>query len=413
MISGPLDIQILQHTLRYLYDPVELKHSPLIRFLAISSGDEASAALRHVLIETIRTLKPSASLSQSSKAWRIYNVLTYRFIEQSTQKQVASELGLGIRQLRRLEILALETLAETLAVRQASMSSRQESALPEIRFPDAAQGTEQELELLSKTTVNELIEIQPFMASILHTVGPLFQTLGVKVFFNPQAIQTAVYGQAVPIRQGIINVLSAFAQSVAGGKIILSLELEELTVSLWATAAPAPDKDLVVEDQVTESVKLGDRLVALSGGKMELSRLQTKPESLALKISLPISSQKIVLALDDNLDALRLIERYLAGSAYRLFPLQDPSRLISMAEIIGPDVFLLDVMLPGSDGWELLGRLREHPQLNRIPVIISTILSQEPLALALGAAAFLRKPVSQEIFLQTLDRLLAAPRGLE
>jgi len=66
---------------------------------------------------------------------------------------------------------------------------------------------------------------------------------------------------------------------------------------------------------------------------------------------------------------------------------------------------LLDVMLPGVDGWELLGRLREHPQLKGLPVIVSTILPQESLAMALGAAAFLCKPVTQEAFLQTLNSL--------
>jgi len=64
----------------------------------------------------------------------------------------------------------------------------------------------------------------------------------------------------------------------------------------------------------------------------------------------------------------------------------------------------LDVMLPGIDGWELLGQLREHPQTSCIPVVVCTILPQEPLALALGAAAFLRKPVSREALLSALDR---------
>jgi CheY-like chemotaxis protein len=65
----------------------------------------------------------------------------------------------------------------------------------------------------------------------------------------------------------------------------------------------------------------------------------------------------------------------------------------------------LDAMLPGTDGWELLGRLREHPSTRHIPIIICTILPQEQLAHTLGAAGFLRKPVKQEEFLKLLDQL--------
>jgi len=66
-------------------------------------------------------------------------------------------------------------------------------------------------------------------------------------------------------------------------------------------------------------------------------------------------------------------------------------------------------MLPGTDGWELLGRLREHPSLEGVPVIVSTILPQDKLARTLGAAGFIRKPLSRETLLSTLDRYTATP----
>ena len=72
-----------------------------------------------------------------------------------------------------------------------------------------------------------------------------------------------------------------------------------------------------------------------------------------------------------------------------------------------PGVIMLDVMMPGQDGWTLLGQLREHPETQSIPVIVCSILSQEQFALALGAADFIRKPVNRQIFLEVLDRQLA------
>jgi CheY-like chemotaxis protein len=418
LTPDPPELQILQDTLRHLYDPGELRRSPLVNDFAILPGDEAPAALRHILIEAIQSLKPPMHLPQVSRAWRIYHVLAYRYIEQSTQKQVAAELRVGIRQLRRLEVMALQTLAETLETRRAPSqpplpSPKGEIVPRETVSLNAAPDAEQELELLRKTSPSQVIELLPFVENILRTVAPLMESLDVSLVFTPRTSQPDAYGQLTPIRDGIINVLSAVGQSVAGGHIHLTLEPEAGAACLLATAAPAPGKPLGGKDQLAEAVKLGQRLVALSGGSLAMTLEPEGRPGLGLRVSLPLSSPRVVLALDDNLDALRLIERYLAGSAYRLSSLQDPSQLIPVAETFRPDIIVLDVMLVGVDGWELLGRLREHPQLGKTPVIVSTILPQESLALALGAAAFLKKPVSQESFLQTLDRLLAGLQAKE
>jgi CheY-like chemotaxis protein len=74
-----------------------------------------------------------------------------------------------------------------------------------------------------------------------------------------------------------------------------------------------------------------------------------------------------------------------------------------MAEEQAPQVIVLDVMMPERDGWTVLGQLREHPKTHDIPVIVCSILSQEQLALTLGAAQFLRKPVTRQALLSALD----------
>jgi CheY-like chemotaxis protein len=102
---------------------------------------------------------------------------------------------------------------------------------------------------------------------------------------------------------------------------------------------------------------------------------------------------------------LHLFERYLNNLGYTFVGSPNPEEAIDLASKYSPCLILLDVMLPGVDGWELLARLREHPGVRRIPVVVSTILPQEQLALALGAADFVRKPISQARLLALLDRL--------
>ena len=61
-------------------------------------------------------------------------------------------------------------------------------------------------------------------------------------------------------------------------------------------------------------------------------------------------------------------------------------------------------MMPQVDGWEVLGQLQQTAATQQTPVVVCTILADAELALSLGAAAFVRKPVTREAFLAALDR---------
>ena len=105
---------------------------------------------------------------------------------------------------------------------------------------------------------------------------------------------------------------------------------------------------------------------------------------------------------------MRLLRRYVSGTRYTLIEATDPGQAERLAQELQPDVIVLDVMIPEVDGWELLGRLQTYPATQHIPIIVCTILVQKELALALGAAAYLRKPVSRNDFLTALDRVLSS-----
>ncbi len=84
--------------------------------------------------------------------------------------------------------------------------------------------------------------------------------------------------------------------------------------------------------------------------------------------------------------------------------MQDPDEAVTLATRLSPQIVVLDVMMPQMDGWEVLGRLRQHPRTAHLPIVVCTILSQRDLASLLGASAFLRKPITQQAFLETLDQ---------
>ena len=105
---------------------------------------------------------------------------------------------------------------------------------------------------------------------------------------------------------------------------------------------------------------------------------------------------------------MHFYQRYVQGTRYQIVPLAEGTRIVEMVEANQPQVIVLDVMLPDMDGWELLTSLREHPATRSLPIIICSVVREEELALALGAARYVAKPVRRQEFVQALDQVLEA-----
>ena len=116
------------------------------------------------------------------------------------------------------------------------------------------------------------------------------------------------------------------------------------------------------------------------------------------------AGKDIVLVIDDDPAQLDLMARFLAREGFAARTAQDGASGLSMAKALRPKVILLDVTMPGLDGWSVLRALKAEPELEAIPVIMVTFISDNGLATALGAADFVPKPVKWERFRQVMDR---------
>jgi two-component system sensor histidine kinase/response regulator len=113
-----------------------------------------------------------------------------------------------------------------------------------------------------------------------------------------------------------------------------------------------------------------------------------------------------VLVVDDNEKMLRLYERYLMIGRYGVSTATSALEAEAILDKTTPDVILLDVMMREVDGWEFMQRLRSRPSLSGVPIIVCSILNEPTLALALGADAYLRKPITADMLLATLHKVL-------
>jgi CheY-like chemotaxis protein len=83
---------------------------------------------------------------------------------------------------------------------------------------------------------------------------------------------------------------------------------------------------------------------------------------------------------------------------------RDGSQATRIAQETQPLLIILDVMLPEQDGWEILQTLKSHPETQRIPVLVCSVLNASELAISLGADGFLRKPPGESEFLAILEK---------
>jgi CheY-like chemotaxis protein len=123
----------------------------------------------------------------------------------------------------------------------------------------------------------------------------------------------------------------------------------------------------------------------------------------SIRLTFPSIEKIPALLIDDNPDTILLFQRYTSNTRYIITGVRDPDKAIHMAEMNAPKIIFLDLMMPGVDGWEILNQIRENPLTSAIPVVVVSIMPQESLALAMGANAFLQKPISQNDVLNLLN----------
>jgi signal transduction histidine kinase/ActR/RegA family two-component response regulator len=109
-----------------------------------------------------------------------------------------------------------------------------------------------------------------------------------------------------------------------------------------------------------------------------------------------------VVVIEDDRASLDLLEAYLSGSAVRVTTARDGQSGLDAVRRVRPRVVLLDIKLPGIDGWAVLRALKASPELSGIPVIVISVLDERALGRELGAAAYLVKPVARDQLLVAL-----------
>lgn len=397
----------LRACLGHLHDPYRLRRSPLAGLFGVASRHDTPSALRHVLTEAIASLEPDPDTPDDSRAWRIYEAMYYRYVEQFSQEEVADQMGLSARQVRREQRAALEALAYQLWS-QFDLGSQAVSYVKEdaeaVSPPSPGEATvSQEAAWLQGGGPDATAELQGALTAVRKLVRPLAGMHNVVLDVQVGCALPEVAVDPVALRQILLNLLSV-AIAHAGdteGRVGITVDIERGDVTVRIRSRGTTTTAELAAVDANAKLSLAAQLAELAG-----CGLQSRSEAdvFLATVTLAAVAQVPVLVVDDNAGTLQLVRRYLTGTRYRLIEVQNPEEAVPIAAEASPAVIVIDVMMPRVDGWEILGRLREHPETRHIPIMVCTILAQKELALALGASAFVQKPFTRQAFLEALDR---------
>ena len=128
------------------------------------------------------------------------------------------------------------------------------------------------------------------------------------------------------------------------------------------------------------------------------------------------ASKPPILVVDDNHDNAEIIRQYLEIRGYPITVAHSGEEALALFETVRPAVVLLDVMMPGKDGWDVCRVMKQHPTLGRaIRVIMVTALDEwqdKRQALQIGADDYVEKPFDLPTLAATIERNIAVQRAI-
>ncbi|MBX3062191.1 MAG: response regulator [Anaerolineae bacterium] len=388
--------QHLQVCLQHLYDYSFLEAHELTRILLgeVVEGDRVEA-VRELILQGIERLRPGAGIAFHSKAARTYNILNLRYVLQQETLDVTQQLALSNRQFYREHSKAIHMLSRLL------WNFPGAQGLPPPESKSAPTGTiSVESEVLRSH--DKAAQSRLDLCQLLASIASDSQALGA---YRQIAIDFAASGQPIwleidrtLLRQALLFILAALVEAATLGSTI---QLNAETTAEFQRISFVVNDPSLDGQTLRASLENQDTLTMLV--RTLKGRLDYEDDSGRVRLALDIpSTVTAILIIDDNPDLVNLFRRYLHDQAYALYAAEEANSAIQLARQLHPNLIILDIMLPGQDGLEILQNLKTHISTRDIPILICSVLEARGLAISLGADDFIHKPPDKASFLKTL-----------
>lgn len=385
----------------HLYDLVYLRGHPLADKLAPASGRERGWRLHDLLLEVIKELDPGPGAPAFSREWRRYRLMVGRYGQGLDPGVVMQEIAVSKRQYYREHEAAIAAVADLLWERYAQHAETSPAPAAPSLSPDPLEAAR--LEAARAARAARFSRPDEVLAGVLALLDDRLRQRRLSVELtlpDPPRVRA----DPALLRQLLLGLLGFLIERAEGGALQVSGRLAVDLFSLSIVADPPDVVRAATEAEIAERLTAFEEMATLVGGALEALRLGTAVVGFVVK--LPFDAQRTVLVVDDNEDVLELCSRYLARHDFGVVTATSAEQAIQLIAQLQPFAVVLDLMLPGQDGWDALRAILGRPATRHIPIVICSVLKQRELALSLGATAFLEKPITEE-------RLIATLRALE
>ena len=247
---------------------------------------------------------------------------------------------------------------------------------------------------------------------------------GIDLSLELAEIDDIVDSDELRFKQVMLNLLSnAVKFTPDGGHVVVRVFQQHDEIAFTVTddgiGIPPEDRDRIFESfqqgrrgmSKEEGTGLGltlcRRIIGLLGGRMWLESEVGTGSTFGFTIPVgqlsvsqpvkPVASQMpVVVVVDDDRASLDLMSAYLEGEGVAVVRARSGEEGLAAIAEHRPAGVVLDIRLPGLDGWQVLNQIRTGHGTKHLPVIVASILDEQSRGRALGADAYLIKPVSRE-----------------
>ena len=289
----------------------------------------------------------------------------------------------------------------------------------------------------------ETFSVVTMLEDLSTTVGSLIGKKGNRLDIRLAPDLADMHSDVTKVRQILLNLLSNAAKFTEGGTITLSADrladpdgVDRLVFAVADTGLGMTEEQLA---KLFQRFQQADSSTTRKFGGTGLGLSLTKAFADMLHGSVSVSSKAgqgsrftftlpstyvpesrefdrpdpdvladgdgdLILVIDDDRDQQILITRFLHRAGFRVQVAGSGRMGLDLARKLRPRAILLDVMMPGIDGWSVLSELKATPDLSDTPVVMVTSVDQRSLADALGAADYMLKPIDWNRFGKVMDR---------
>ncbi len=282
----------------------------------------------------------------------------------------------------------------------------------------------------------ETFDLTKLINEVIATASPLVSKKGNTLAIDCPADIGAMHADATKLRQMLLNLLSNASKFTEKGTVTLKavrhieedadyMELSVIDTGIGMTPeqlgrlfqafsqadASTTSKyggtglGLAISKQFAQMMQ-GDITVTSTPGvgstftiRMPAKVLTKQPKVVnnttnkLTRSPFPSANRPKILVIDDDKEIRTVIAELLSMSGYDVVEAASGQQGLDHASRFVPDLVLLDVMMPGIDGWTVLSKLQDNPKLADVPVIVLSAVGDVEMAMSLGAASVLLKPV--------------------